>query len=427
MSERYRRSEDHLERAERTVPLGAQTFSKSRVQYPVGAAPLFATEGRGARLVDVDGHEYVDLVCGLAAVLLGYRDPDVDRAVSEQLQRGVTFSLSHPIEAEVAELLVERVPCAEQVRFGKNGSDAASAAVRIARAHTGRDHVAVCGYHGWHDWYIGSTSRNRGVPKAVRSLTHSFRYDDASDLERVLAGRDVAAVIMEPINVAEPSPGYLERVRELCTAHGALLVFDEIVTGLRLARGGAQELFGVTPDLAVFGKGLANGLPLSAVTGPEALMRGFEEVFFSTTFGGETLALAAAKAVLEKLDREPVVETLMSRGAALIDGARARIASHGLDEAVHVGGRPAWSFVLFAGSGRYGELELKTLFLQECLARGVLTLGSHNVCYALTDVDVERVLGAYDEVFAILREAIDREDLHARLQCDVLEPLFRVR
>ncbi len=427
MSERYRRSQEQLARAERTIPLGAQTFSKSRVQYPVGAAPLFVTHGRGAHVFDVDGNEYVDLGCGLASVLLGYRDPDVDRAVAAQLECGVTFSLSHPLEAEVAERIVAMVPCAEQVRFAKNGSDATAAAVRLARAHTGRDHVAVCGYHGWQDWYIGSTARHRGVPAATRALTHTFPYDDPDALARLLAAHDVAAVVMEPMNVAFPAPGYLAAVRDLCTRHGTLLVFDETVTGFRFARGGAQALFGVAPDLATFGKGLANGLPLSVMAGRRDLMQGMEEIFFSTTFGGETLALAAARAVLDKLEREPVLETVAARGTALADGTRALARAHGLADVVQVSGHPTWTFVQLRAAGPYDPLALKTLFLQECLARGILTLGTHNVCYALTDEDVERVLAAYREVFAILRDAIDRGDLHARLRCEVLQPLFRVR
>ena len=427
MSHRYRESERLLERALRTIPLGTQTFSKSKVQYPVGASPLFLTRGRGAHVWDVDGHEYVDLVCGLASVSLGYCDPDVDAAVVAQLRHGVTFSLPHPLEAEVAEALVAAVPCAERVRFGKNGSDATAAAIRLARAHTGRDHVAVCGYHGWQDWYIGSTTRNRGVPGAVRALTHTFRYNEPESLAAVLRAHEVAAAILEPMNTTLPADGFLQRVQELCRAHGALLVFDETITGCRHARGGAQELFGVTPDLATFGKGLANGLPLSAVVGRADVMAGMEEIFFSTTFGGETLALAAARAVLGKLEREPVIATMAARGEALMAGAAARVTAHGLDAVLKVAGHPAWSFLLFSPAGPYSVLELKTLFMQECLARGVLTLGTHNVCHALTSADVAQVLAVYDQVFPILRAAIERQDLPSRLRCAPLVPVFAVR
>jgi glutamate-1-semialdehyde 2,1-aminomutase len=219
----------------------------------------------------------------------------------------VIFSLPHPIEAEVAELICEMVPCAEMVRFGKNGSDATSGAIRLARAFTGRDRVAVCGYHGWQDWYIGSTARHRGVPKATRDLTHTFAYNDLTSLDALLDAHagEFAAVILEPMNVTDPAPGFLEGVKQRAHRHGAVLVFDETITGFRYANGGAQQLFGVTPDLATFGKGLANGYPVSAVAGRREIMKLMEEIFFSFTFGGEALSLAAARA--PAISRSPLL------------------------------------------------------------------------------------------------------------------------
>jgi glutamate-1-semialdehyde 2,1-aminomutase len=287
--------------------------------------------------------------------------------------------------------------------------------------------VAVCGYHGWQDWYIGSTARHLGVPQSTRALTHPFAYDDGAALARLLGEQPIAAVVMEPMSVKQPAPGFLAAVRDLTHDHGALLVFDETVTGFRFAAGGAQQLFGVTPDLATFGKGLANGFPLAAVTGRAEVMERMADVFFSTTFGGETLSLAAARAVLDKLEREPVLETLARRGAELADGTRARLESAGLLDAVRVTGHPTWSFVVFGDTPRYDAAHLKTFYLQECLARGVLTLGTHNVCYALTDADVEHVLAAYAEIFTELRAALDAGDLEQRLRCTPLVPLFQVR
>ncbi|HUE19460.1 MAG TPA: aminotransferase class III-fold pyridoxal phosphate-dependent enzyme, partial [Stellaceae bacterium] len=275
MSERYKKSEELLQRALRVIPLGSQTFSKSFTQYPLGVSPYFIQRGKGGHVWDVDGNEYVDFVNGLCAVTLGYDDADVTRAVKAQLEDGVIFTLPHPLEMQVAEAIVDMVPCAEMVRFGKNGSDVTAAAVRLARAFTGRDHVAVCGYHGWQDWYIGSTARNRGVPEAVRRLTHGFTYNDLESLKRVLTEHsgDVAAVILEPMNSQAPKDGFLEGVKELAHRHGALLVFDEVITGFRFANGGAQEFFGVTPDLACFGKGVANGYPVSAIAGRADIMK----------------------------------------------------------------------------------------------------------------------------------------------------------
>jgi len=429
MSERYRKSEVLLERALKTIPLGSQTFSKSKTQYPHGAAPFFIQRALGSHAWDVDGHEYVDFISSLAAVTLGYNDPDVTAAVKAQLDEGVIFSLPHPIEAEVAELIVDMVPCAESVRYGKNGSDATAGATRLARAYTRRDHVLVCGYHGWQDWYIGSTTRNLGVPEATRALTHKFTYNDLDSLHALFKAwpDQVAAVIMEPMNTTEPQGEFLASVRELTHKNGALLVFDETITGFRYANGGAQELFGVTPDLATFGKGVANGYPLSVIAGSGKIMKLMEDVFFSFTFGGETLSLAAAKATLAKLKREPVVETIARRGETIRAGVTALIAKHGLQATLSMSGHPSWLFLNMKDAAPYSQWDIKTLYLQETLARGILCLGAHMVSYAHTDADIARLLAVYDEVFGLIKSAIAERRLPAMLQCHPLEPLFKVR
>lgn len=425
----YKKSEAYLERAERVIPLGSQTFSKSRTQYPHGVSPYFITHGQGSRVWDLDGNEYIDFVNGLASVTLGYNDPDVTAAVEAQLKQGVIFSLPHPIEAEVAELICDMVPCADMVRFGKNGSDATAGAIRLARAYTGRDHVAVCGYHGWQDWYIGTTARHRGVPQAVRDLSHTFTYNDLASLQAVFdrhAG-GVAAVILEPMNVIEPQPGFLEGVRDLAHRHGALLVFDETITGFRFANGGAQELFGVTPDLATFGKGLANGYPVSAVAGRRDVMKLMEEIFFSFTFGGETLSLAAARATLIKLQVAPVIATLQRRGDVLRTRLAELVARHRLGHMATVSGHPSWTFLTLREAPGLDLFDMKTLLMQEMLARGVLTLGSHNLSYAHSDTDVDVLLRAYDESLSLLARAASEGTIRDQLRGKPLEPLFRVR
>jgi len=307
---RYTNSEALLSRALESIPLGSQTFSKSKVQFPYGVSPFFIEKGKGSHVWDVDGNEYVDFMNGLLSVSIGYNDPEVTRAVQSQIENGVTFSLPHRLEIEVSELLIDMIPCAEMVRFGKNGSDATSAAIRLARAFTGRDHVCVCGYHGWQDWYIGSTSRSLGVPESTQNLTHVFKYNDISSLEEIFSANqgDIAAVIIEPMNVEYPKDDFLKKVKELAHKNGALLIFDETITGCRFAKGGGQELFNVIPDLATFGKGIGNGFPLSAVVGRRDIMLLMEDIFYSGTFSGETASLAAAKVVLEKIRDESVVE-----------------------------------------------------------------------------------------------------------------------
>jgi glutamate-1-semialdehyde 2,1-aminomutase len=426
---RYAASEALLARAREVIPLGAQTFSKSITQLPFGAAPYFAARGKGAILWDEDGNSYVDFCNALCAVTLGYGDPDVTAAATAAIADGGVFSLSHRLETEVAERICAMVPCAEAVRFGKNGSDATSGAVRVARAYTGRDRVLTCGYHGWQDWSIGPTARSKGVPKAVRDLTTPFPYNDLPALAALLDAHagEVAAIVLEPMNVTQPAPGYLQGVRSLADKHGAVLVFDETITGFRFDKGGAQALFGVTPDLATFGKGLANGFPLSAVAGRKDLMAEMEEVFFSFTMGGETVSLAAAGAVLDKLDREPVIQTLRIRGAEVQAEVERLLATTGLGDFANVSGDPTWSFLNLTPPEGVDFWALKTLFLQEVFARGLFTLGTHNMSYAHGDDEVSTLVAVYAEVFPILAEAVRRGDVEQRLRCAPLQPLFKVR
>lgn len=429
MSVRYANSEQQLERARKTIPLGAQTFSKSITQYPLGVSPYFADRAKGSRLWDVDGNEYIDFVSALASVTLGYCDPDVDAAVRAQLDKGTIFSLSHALETEVAELICRIVPSAEMVRFGKNGSDATSGAIRVARAFTGRDHVIACGYHGWQDWYIGATARNKGVPAAVGELTHMVAYNDAAALDRELdrlAGK-VAAIILEPMNTHFPVKGYLEAVRAAATRTGSVLVFDETITGFRHALGGAQELFGVMPDLTTLGKGIANGYPLSVVCGRRDIMMEMEEVFFSFTMGGETLSLAAALATMKKLLAEPVIETIRERGERLADGLRKRIDQHKVGDFLTFSGHPSWSFLSFSDGPGATSWEIKTLWLQEMFDRGILSLGTHNLSYAHSNEDIDRLLQVYDEVLPFIASAVRNGAVRQYLRCEPLVPLFRLR
>jgi glutamate-1-semialdehyde 2,1-aminomutase len=427
--ERYKKSEELLERALKTVPLGSQTFSKSKTQLPFGVSPYFATRAEGAYLFDADGNKYIDFVNSLASVTLGYNDPDVTAAVKDQLGQGVIFSLANELEFVVAEKIVEMVPCAEMVRFGKNGSDATAGAVRLARAYTNRDHILVCGYHGWQDWYIGSTARSLGVPEATKSLTHSFQYNNISSLEQLFEqyADKVAAVILEPINLFAPKDNFLEKVKDVTHKNGAVLIFDETITGFRYSNGGAQELFGVTPDLACFGKGLANGYPVSAVAGKAEIMRVMEDIFFSFTFGGELLSLAAANATLEKLQREPVVAHLKKVGTELIVGLKRLIENHNFSHVFAVEGYPVWSFFTIKDTEDFSSWEIKTLLLQEMFKKGIYTIGTHNMSYAHTSNHVNELLKAYDAFFLLFVKATAERNILRYIKGKVLEPLFKVR
>ncbi len=423
----FNRSQALQERALKSIPLASQTFSKSWMQYPGGVSPLFLERGEGARVWDVDGNEYIDYVLGLMPVVLGYRDPVVDAALRAQLDRGITFSLATELEEELAERLIRLIPCAEMVRFGKNGSDATSAAVRLARAITGRDRVAVCGYHGWHDWYIGTTTRNLGVPESVRVQSSRFTFNDASSLGSVLDEHPggFAAVILEPAGATDPSAGFLERVRELTSEHGALLIFDEIVTGFRIHLGGAQAHFGVTPDLATFGKAMGNGMPISAVVGPRELMGWMEKIFYSGTFGGEALSLAAAIATLDKLEAEGAVDRIWKLGARLASGISAVCATLG-DEYRVVG--PDWWPRVVPSGNRLDPVMANSLLRQELIQHGLLMGAGVNLCLAHDMPEViDQTLEAWARVGDVVGQALQRDDPSTALRGTPIQPVFQVR
>ena len=361
-------------RARRLIPGATQTLAKGAGQHVRGVAPKFLRSGRGAHVVDVDGNEYLDLTMGVGPLILGYADPVVDAAIRAQLADGITFSLPHALEVEVAEQINEMVPGAENIRFAKNGADVTSAAVRLARAHTGRSKVLCCGYHGWHDWYIAVTDRRLGIPPEVAGLTYTFAYNDLAALEAALDD-DVACVILEPTTFEAPRADFLQGLKELCAARGALLIFDEMWTGFRLALGGAQERFGVTADLACFSKAVANGMPLSVLTGRADVMRLLEkDVFFFSTFGGEALSLAAAHATLRELEVRKVPAYLDALGSRLRDGFN-MVADDLEIPFTRCVGYGCRTLVTFTAQGAAKTLEprfIKSFLQQELIRQGVL-------------------------------------------------------
>jgi glutamate-1-semialdehyde 2,1-aminomutase len=425
----FENSIKHLAVAEVTIPLGSQTFSKSKTQYPVGISPLYASRAKGAFLWDIDNNKYIDLVNALASVTLGYGDTRVAREVSKQLRKGISLSLPTKLESQVADLLTELIPSAEMVRFSKNGSDATAAAIRIARSYTGRDHVLVCGYHGWQDWYIGSTSRNKGVPSAVSQLTHSFNYNDIDSLIKKLSMLEnkVAAVILEPMNREFPKDKFLEQVRELTSKAGAVLIFDEIITGFRFSKGGAQALFNIVPDISTFGKGIANGFPLSAVVGKKEIMLEMENVFLSGTFGGELLSLSAAKSVLERHITEDVCGELFAKGDLLAQLTLDAIDEHNLHSVVDLSGHPTWKFINWRQTNNYSPEEIKTYFMQEIFQHGVLVLGTHNISLSHSKRIIAKIADSYSIVFKKIKQVLEDDNLRDKLRVPPLVPLFKVR
>ena len=429
MSNRYEKSTEFLTRAEATIPIGSQTFSKSRTQYPVGISPLFATRAKGPYLWDLDGNKYIDLVSNLASITLGYRNRKVDSAVRKQMSLGNGFSLPGTLEAVVAEKITSLVPSAKMVRFGKNGTDATSAAIRLARAYTGRDYVAVCGYHGWQDWFIGSTSRNKGVPKKTSALTLTFKYNDINSLEKIFSKhpKGIAAVILEPMTNEFPENKFLEKTKKLCRKYGAVLIFDETITGFRFSKGGAQEVFQVTPDLSTFGKGIANGYPLSVVCGRREIMREMENVFFSGTFGGELLSLAAANVVLGMHQKDEISPRLNKYGEELSQDLQKVIDQADMSGLLEIKGHPTWKFLEWKDGSEFTAPELKTFFMQEMFRSGILILSTHNMTLAHNKKIRGVIISKYERVLTLMKKAISEGNLKDKLEVMPLKPLFKVR
>ncbi|MBI4138612.1 aminotransferase class III-fold pyridoxal phosphate-dependent enzyme [Candidatus Uhrbacteria bacterium] len=414
-----------LARAEQVIPRAAQTLSKAPDQFVRGVSPYAIARGEGCRVWDVDGNEYIDLVSSLGAIVLGYRHPVIEEAVVRQRARGTLFSIPGDLEVELAEQIIKRIPFIESVRFGMNGSDVTTAAIRVARAFTGRDHVAKCGYHGWADWSIATHPlRSKGIPQAVKELTHEFSYNKLDTLRKIFEDHpnQVAAVILEPVSAVSPEPGFLEGVRDLAHEHGAVFIFDELVTGFRLALGGAAEYFNVTPDLVCYGKAISNGEPLSVLGGRKDLMSVLDgqDVFFSFTYAGYLPSLAASLATLEFMDAHPVQKTLWERGKQMMQGYRTLAETTGVPTSViGLGPHPIFQFKKPDGGD---DLALKSLFIQETAKQGILTNCSNLVNYSHTEGDIQEVLSRMEEVFRVMAGAVNRNAVEASLEGPMIRP-----
>jgi glutamate-1-semialdehyde 2,1-aminomutase len=407
----YARSKDAHRRALATVPLGAQTFSKSSIQYPMDC-PLFVSHGDGAYVFDVDGNRFLDMVCGLLPNILGYRHPEIDHAIRHQLDAGISFSLSTKLEAQLAEKLRELIPCAEMSRFAKNGSDVTTAAVRLARACTGRDRIILIGngYHGWQDWSIASTERNLGIPLSTQH--YAFRLsEDLDKIETTIERKrykspreQIAAVIVEPEG---KSAAWLGNLRALCDAYDVLLIFDEVITGFRWHLGGYQSYTGVTPDLACFGKAMANGMPISALVGKEDYMRRCappHNIFFSTTFGGETLSIAAALATIDFMAKYSVIEHLWSMGDILHRALLEKIRDHDLGEHVFIHGDAPRLHVKWIDPSIGNKLQ--AVWVKAMIDSGTLIINCNNMSWPFRSNELTHIMASYDVAFEAIKCAL---------------------
>lgn len=416
--------------AKSLIPGGTQLLSKRPEMFAPDQWPGYFREAHGCEVVDLDGRRYVDMsIMGIGACLLGYNDPDVTNAVVARVKAGSMCTLNSPEEVELAQLLLKLHPWAEKVRFGRSGGEAMAIAVRIARARTGRDVVAICGYHGWHDWYLaanrtgepGSDALQKhllpglspnGVPTQLANTTLPFNYNQLDSLAEIVRqqGNRLAAVVMEPTRHSNPAPGFLEGVRDLCNSVGAVMVFDEISIGWRLALGGAHLRFGVQPDIAVFAKAMGNGHPMAAIIGRADVMQAAQESFISSTYWTESVGPTAALATVRKMQQVDIPAHTEAIGKQLRDGL-ARIAAR---ESVplKMSGYPVMTYFSF---DHPEALALQTLLTVRMLPLGFLASGAFYPSLAHTSEHVDRYLAAAEQVFAELGEAVRQGDVLSRI------------
>jgi len=427
--DKFQKSNNFFKKASKTIPLGSQTFSKSHIQWPKGVAPLFFDRGHGAKVVDIDGNHYIDYILGLLPVSLGYCDLDVDNAVIKQVNRGAIFSMPSKLENILAEKLKDLIPSAEMVRYGKNGSDVTTAAIRLARAYTDRDLIAVAGYHGWHDWYIGTSTRSMGVPKSVKNLTKKFNFNDIESIKALFKKypKKFAAVIIEPAGLIETDINFLKDLKALCKSEKTILIFDEIISGFRIDLGGAQKYYGVKPDLSCFGKGMANGYPLSALVGKRRIMKLMEEIFFSTTFGGENISLAASIATLNKMEKLKTIEKVNNFGSSLIVSLNKIINDNKLNKYLEVS-KINWWPQLIIKSEKENEAIFSSILRQEFIQNGLIIGSTFNLCYSHCDKSSHlATLNKFQKSLENVKGYLNSKDLSQYLKGDIIQKTFKVR
>ena len=411
-------SKKYLKRAKNIIPGLSQTFSKAPYSYVEGTYPVFIKKGNGCKLTDVDDNEFIDYVLALGPVSLGYCYKKVDNAIKQQLEKGISFSMPHYLEVEFSEKLQKIIPNAEMVRFSKTGSDAVTACLRVARAYTKKDHILYCGHGGvWHDWFTTITSRNQGIPKFNSKLISLFQYNNLESVKKLFKTyhNKVAAVIMEPMWLDFPNESFLHEVKELAHKNNALFIFDEVLTGFRLANGGGQELLKIDADLAAFGKAIGNGMPLGAITGKEEYMKEFNDVFYSTTYAGEALSLTAGNAVVDEYLNKPVIKHCWKMGQLLKDNFN-KISSE-LKLNAKWNGLPVRGSIEFLHEKGNDKNSLKSLFLQECIKNNILLgQGEALLSYSHKIKDIKSTITTFEKSLQTVSDAIQKNNVSEKLE-----------
>jgi glutamate-1-semialdehyde aminotransferase len=436
---RVARSMEMYRRASEIIPGATQLISRRPSQFAYGVSPVYAARAKGSRFWDVDGNEYIDWVSGIGSIILGYADPVVDEAVKRQIDGGTLYSINHELEIELAELLIETIPCAEMVRYAKGGGEACAIAVRIARGATGRDKILFCGYHGWHDWYLAANLGEQaaldahlfpgieatGVPRALEGTAVPFPYGDLDALAQALdnCSGKVAAIIMEPLRSEETPPGYLAAVRKLADERDVVLIFDEVSTGFRPSASGVQPVVGVTPDMAVFAKSISNGYPMGAVVGKRDVMEPAARMFISSTYWSDTIGLRAALTTLREVAQRDVPGRVRQIGTTL-KSHLSELADE-FELPVSCGGVDYHPQLRFHVEDELLRKKLATLYIQEMAKRGCHGYASFYLNAAQSDGDVEQTLDAARETFELLSTGLQHGDLDRLLQCELRQDPFR--
>jgi glutamate-1-semialdehyde aminotransferase len=406
---------------------GPSTFSKGLDLFLNNISPYAIKKSLGCYTYDVDGNKFIDNIMSLGAVILGHSNKKINSEVIKQLKKGTIYSLASVLEGELAEMLCERIPSAEVVRLGKNGNDATTAAIRLARHFTGNDHILFCGYHAWQDWYISKTSMNSGIPKEIGSYSHRFNYNDLDSLIKLFEefhGK-IACVIMEPISKEEPvcknicslcetkneksCKGFLYQVQKLTKKNNCLLIFDEVVTGFRVDRGGYQNICGITPDLSCFSKAMGNGFPISALVGKKEIMSKSQEIFYSLTFGGENLSIAASIETLKYIDKHQVCKKINIRGNKIISHLKKKIKTLGLENYIFINGYPGKTIFNFVNYENSIAENMRIFWISNLIQDGVLNNGYQILSYAHDDAVVTRIISYYDRVLEDIKHKLGKD------------------
>lgn len=435
MNTKFEMSDKMIKRAQEIIPGGGHTYSKGPDQSPL-LGPKLISHGKGSHVWDVDGNEYIDWAMGLTAVSLGHAFEPVLSAVRKELENGVNFQCPSPIETELAELFLEAVPSADMVKFAKNGSTVTTAAVKLARAYTGKKYVAFCSDHGffsYDDWYMGAKVCNSGVPEEMASLTLTFKYNDIKSVETLFEKYpgQIACIILEPMEFDFPVDNFLHKVKDLCKKNGAVFVLDEMITGFKLGFPGVHKQLGIEADLTTWGKGVANGFSTCMLAGKRDIMKlggidhDQERVFLiSTTHGAETHSLAAAIASIKYTRDNNTIESDHKKGLVIQEKIKQLIAKHGLEKHIEIKGHPCWLLMVFKDKNGVASDGYKTLFYQEVIKHGILFRGTFNISVSHSEEDLQKTFDAFDKAMEVYSKSVE-EGYEKYLVGEPIKPVFR--